>query len=29
LSIEWNEGNNHVLMTGGAVTVFEGKIDIN
>lgn len=28
LSIEWREGDNHVYMTGGATTVFEGKIPI-
>lgn len=28
LEIEWNEENNHVYLTGEAVTVFEGKIDI-
>ena len=26
LEIEWNEENNHVYMTGEAVTVFEGKM---
>jgi diaminopimelate epimerase len=26
LRIEWNAENNHVYMTGGAVTVFEGEI---
>ena len=25
LSIEWNEQNNRIYMTGGAVTVFEGE----
>ena len=28
LEIEWNMNNNHVYMTGDAVTVFEGKIDL-
>ena len=28
LSIEWNEFDNHVYMTGPATTVFEGEIDI-
>jgi diaminopimelate epimerase len=28
LDIEWNETNNHVYMTGDAVKVFEGKIEI-
>ncbi|MDR1122348.1 MAG: diaminopimelate epimerase [Dysgonamonadaceae bacterium] len=27
LEIEWNEKDNHVYMTGGAVTVFRGEID--
>jgi diaminopimelate epimerase len=27
LEIEWNEKDNHVYMTGGAVTVFKGEID--
>jgi len=26
LEIEWNAQNNHVYMTGGAVTVFEGEV---
>ena len=26
LQIEWNEENNHVFMTGEAVTVFEGEL---
>jgi diaminopimelate epimerase len=26
LIIEWNESNNHVFLTGGAITVFEGEI---
>lgn len=25
LEIEWNETNNHIYMTGPAVTVFEGE----
>jgi diaminopimelate epimerase len=29
LDIEWNAGNNHVYMTGDAVTVFEGEIAEN
>ena len=29
LQIEWNEKNNHVYMTGEAVTVFEGEFLIN
>ena len=28
LYIEWNEENNHIYMTGPAVTVFEGVLDI-
>jgi len=28
LEIEWNEDDNHVYMTGPAVTVFEGEINI-
>ncbi len=28
LQIEWNAENNHVYMTGNAVTVFEGEIDL-
>lgn len=28
LEIEWNEEDNHVYMTGPAVTVFEGKLNI-
>ena len=28
LEIEWNEKDNHVYMTGPAVTVFEGEIEI-
>lgn len=27
LEIEWNEGNNHIYMTGSATTVFEGEIE--
>ena len=27
LSIEWNEKDNHVYMTGPATTVFDGEID--
>lgn len=27
LQIEWNESDNHVYMTGGAVTVFEGETE--
>ena len=27
LYIEWNEENNHIYMTGSAVTVFEGMLD--
>ena len=27
LEIEWNESNNHVYLTGDAVTVFEGEIN--
>lgn len=27
LKIEWNKSDNHVYMTGGATTVFEGEID--
>lgn len=27
--IEWNENNNHVYMTGPAVKVFEGEVDLN
>lgn len=26
LQIEWNEADNHVYLTGEAVTVFEGEI---
>lgn len=29
LIIEWNEENNHVYMTGPAVEVFQGQIDLN
>lgn len=29
LTIEWNEKNDHVLMTGGATKVFDGEIMIN
>jgi len=29
LIIEWNENNNHVYMTGPAVKVFEGEVDLN
>ncbi|NDW19770.1 diaminopimelate epimerase [Dysgonomonas sp. 216] len=29
LDIEWNEKNNHIYMTGEAVTVFDGEIYIN
>lgn len=28
LHIEWNANNNHVLMTGEAVTVYEGEIEL-
>ncbi len=28
LTVEWNEDNNHVYMTGPAETVFEGEIEI-
>ncbi len=28
LSIEWNATDNHVYMTGPAVQVFEGEIEI-
>lgn len=28
LQIEWNKENNHIYMTGPAITVFEGKIDV-
>ena len=28
LFIEWNEENNHIYMTGPAVTVFEGVLEI-
>ena len=28
LKIEWNEANNHVYMTGPAVKVFDGEIDL-
>jgi diaminopimelate epimerase len=28
LEIEWDEQNNHVFMTGDAVTVFEGEIEV-
>jgi len=28
LDIEWNSDNNHVYMTGGAVTVFKGEINL-
>ena len=28
LEIEWNADDNHVYMTGGAVTVFKGEIDL-
>jgi diaminopimelate epimerase len=28
LTIEWNAENNHVFLTGGATTVFEGEIQI-
>lgn len=27
LQIEWNEADNHIYMTGAAVTIFEGKIN--
>ena len=26
LEIEWNKDNNHIYMTGPAVTVFEGEL---
>jgi diaminopimelate epimerase len=29
LTIEWNEKDNHVYMTGPAVKVFEGEIEVN
>lgn len=29
LEIEWNEDNNHVYMTGPAITVFDGILDEN
>ena len=29
LFVEWNEVDNHVYMTGPAVKVFDGEIDIN
>lgn len=29
LEIDWDEKTNHVFMTGGATTVFEGEIDLN
>mgnify|MGYP002962180446 FL=1 len=28
LTIEWDEKNGHVMMTGGAVRVFDGEIEI-
>lgn len=28
LSIEWNPENGHIYMTGNAVTVFEGTIEL-
>lgn len=28
LQIEWSSKDNHVYMTGPAVTVFEGKLEI-
>jgi diaminopimelate epimerase len=28
LELEWNAGNNHVFMTGPAVQVFEGEIEL-
>lgn len=28
LTIEWRESDNHVYMTGGATTVFEGEVEI-
>ena len=28
LSIEWNENDNHIYMTGPATTVFDGELDI-
>ena len=28
LTIEWKEEDNHVYLTGNAITVFEGKIDL-
>jgi len=27
LEIEWNKENNHIYMTGPAVTVFEGEME--
>ena len=27
LLIEWRESNNHVYLTGNAITVFEGEIE--
>ena len=28
IEVEWNEDDNHVYMTGPAVTVFEGEVEI-
>ncbi|MCL1942862.1 MAG: diaminopimelate epimerase [Candidatus Azobacteroides sp.] len=28
LEIEWNRENNHIFMTGNAVTVFEGEVEV-
>ena len=28
LKINWNKNNNHIYMTGPAVTVYEGEIEI-
>ena len=28
LEIEWNEANNHIYMTGDAVTIYKGEIDL-
>lgn len=28
LSIEWNKSNNHIMMTGPAVSVFKGEVEI-
>ena len=29
LEIEWNQQNNHIYMTGPAVSVFEGEMEEN